>query len=274
MNDRRGDIPSKPHTSYSTSYVPEPHVTTWGDPAAPPVLLVHGSNTPDPERTWRYQRELADEYRLLVLHRRGYGRSPDVEKPDFEIDVHDIVAILERAGGAHLVGFSYGGVLTLLATARRPNLVRSLTLIEPPAYAVARGNPTVADTVARMLPLFARDAHGELPTPETFIRGFRAVLGIEPHDPGPLSPADRRGIRGSLLEPPPSAADIPLDTLAVTTMPKLIATGAWNPALDAVAAVLAARLSAEHVMIPGAGHSVQYMAEPFNAWLREMLGSR
>jgi pimeloyl-ACP methyl ester carboxylesterase len=255
---------------------PSPSVTTWGHLSSPPVLLVHGSNTPDPERTWRYQRELADSdgYRLLVLHRRGYGKSQDVEKPDFEIDVNDILSILEREGGAHLVGFSYGGVLSLLATARRPDLVRTLTLIEPPAYAVARGNPVVDDTVERMLPLFARTADGELPSPETFIRGFRAVLGITPADPGSLSAADQRGIRGSLLEPPPSEAEIPLDRLAHVTrdIPKLIATGAWNPALDAVADVLEARLPAERIVIPGAGHSVHYMAEAFNTKLREVLG--
>lgn len=261
-------------TRHSSPVTTRPHLTVWGNPAAPPVLLVHGSNTPDPERTWRYQRELEDDFRLLVLHRRGYGRSPDVDKPDFEIDVRDLLDILEVEGGVHLVGFSYGGVLGLLATARRPELVRTLTLIEPPAYAVARGNPVVDDTVARMLPLFERDARGELPALETFIRGFRAVLGIVPHDPGPLSPADQRGICGSLLEPPPSAAEIPLDILAQTTMPKLIATGAWNPALDAVADVLAARLPGERVVIPGAGHSVQYMAGKFNARLRGMLAER
>lgn len=252
-----------------------PHVTVWGDPDAVPLLLVHGSNTPDPERTWRYQRDLANDgrYRLLVLHRRGYGVSPDIDKPDFEIDVQDLLDILAQEGSAHLVGFSYGGVLALLATARRPELVRTLTLIEPPAYAVARGNPVVDDTVRRMLPLFASDERGELPTPEAFIRGFRAVLGIEPHEPGPLSEADRRGIRGSLLEPPPSAAEVPLDVLATTTMPKLITTGAWNPALDAVADVLTERLSAKRVVIPGAGHSVQYMAEAFNAYLRQLIDS-
>ena len=45
------------------------------------------------------------------------------------------------AGGAHLVGHSYGGVISLLAAAAVPERVRSLTVIEPPCTKVAAGDP-------------------------------------------------------------------------------------------------------------------------------------
>jgi pimeloyl-ACP methyl ester carboxylesterase len=45
--------------------------------------------------------------------------------------------------GDHLVGHSYGGVITLLAAGRRPTAVRSLTVIEPPGTRVALGDPAV-----------------------------------------------------------------------------------------------------------------------------------
>ena len=49
----------------------------------------------------------------------------------------------------HVVAHSYGGVISLLAAAMRPEAVRSLTLVEPPAFGVARGHPAVEDFVAR-----------------------------------------------------------------------------------------------------------------------------
>src|SRR5919108_3106563 len=106
------------------------HVRVWG--AGEPIVLVHGSNSADPGLIWARQQELARRYRLYVPDRRGYGESPPAERKDFEVDIQDLIALL--GGGAHLVGLSYGGVVSMLAAARRPDLVRSLTVIEPPAF--------------------------------------------------------------------------------------------------------------------------------------------
>jgi pimeloyl-ACP methyl ester carboxylesterase len=241
------------------------HVRIWGEDQGDAVLLVHGSNAGDAAGTWAKQRVLADTWRLLVPDRRGYGASPKQRRIDFEADVADIIDLL--GSGAHLVGFSYGGVLCLLAAARRPDLVWSLTVIEPPALDVARGHPAVEGNIARMAPCFAQPDI----TPQAFIRCFRAALGIEPHDPGALSETDVAGIRGTLLEPPPWEARIPLDTLTATSFPKLVVSGNWNAGLEAVADVLTARLPAERAVITGAGHACQHTGEPFNTRLRAFL---
>lgn len=241
------------------------HVRHWGAEDAEPVLLVHGSNAGDPGGTWAKQRDLSDQYHLIIPDRRGYGVSPKGMKPDFSADVADIITLL--GDGAHLVGFSYGGVLSLLAAAERPELVRSLTVIEPPAYAIGRGHPTVEAAIAQMAQYFAQP---EI-TPEEFIRGFRATLGIEPHDPGDLSDTDRTGILGTLSEPPPWQAQVSLDRLATTTMPKLVVSGNWNTALEHVADILTERLPAERAVIMGAGHACQHTGAPFNDRLRRFL---
>jgi pimeloyl-ACP methyl ester carboxylesterase len=90
----------------------------------PRVLLVHGSG--GREATWADQRRLAGQYRLAMPDRRGYGDSSG-GAPGFHHDAADIAALL--GDGAHVVGFSYGGIGCLLAAARRPRAVRSLTLI-------------------------------------------------------------------------------------------------------------------------------------------------
>lgn len=241
----------------------DPHITVWG--AGPPVLLVHGSNAADPDAVWKRQRPLAARWQLRALHRRGYGRSASVPKPGFGVDVADIIAAL--GSGAHIVGFSYGGVLALLAVARRPELARSLTLIEPPAYAVAANDPAVERTVARMAPLFMPP----LPDEDAFIRGFRRALDLPVVEPLTLSAADRQGIRATLAEPPPHLACIPLAALATAPFRTLIVSGDWNPGLEAVADTLTARLGAERARIPGAGHSVQATGHPFNARLEAFL---
>jgi pimeloyl-ACP methyl ester carboxylesterase len=91
-------------------------IDIWG--TGTPVVLVHGSLATGAEE-WEAQRPLADEgFRLLVLDRRGYGRSPMVEGEDFLRDAEDIAEVM--GDGAHLVGHSYGGLGVLFAAARRP----------------------------------------------------------------------------------------------------------------------------------------------------------
>ena len=46
------------------------------------VVFVHG-DVFGAEATWATQRPLADNYRLLLMNRRGFGHSPDVEGEDF-----------------------------------------------------------------------------------------------------------------------------------------------------------------------------------------------
>jgi pimeloyl-ACP methyl ester carboxylesterase len=81
------------------------------------------------------------------------------------------------------------------------------------------------------------------------------------------------GAKGRRCERGPWEAEIPLDELARASFPKLVVSGAHNPAVEAVCDVLEQRLSAERAVIPGAGHSVQRTGAPFNERLEEFLRS-
>ena len=241
-------------------------VRVWGE-GDERVVLVHGSNYSDPDAIFAEQQVLVDRFTLLVPERRGYGSSPAVVKPDFDIDVQDITTLL--GGGAHLVGFSYGGVLALLVTARTPHLVRSLTLVEPPAFGVARGNPAVEDLIERMAYLWAPDRDI---TPEQFIGGFERALGVPVREPVELSPESHIAVTQTMNEPPPWDAEIDLDAVAAAPCPKLVVTGEWIPSIEAVANVLTERLQAERLYVAGAGHAVHLTAaEQFNARLSAMI---
>src|SRR3954451_8472036 len=95
--------------------------------SGPAVLLLHGGA--GPELTWERQRELAERWSLIVPTRRGFPRSAPAARQDFEVDAEDVGRLLTKR--THLVGFSYGGLGVTLAAEQDPELVRSLTLIEP-----------------------------------------------------------------------------------------------------------------------------------------------
>ena len=84
-----------------------------------PIVFVHGAFDSG-EETFPEQRELADQYRIVLVDRRGYGDSPPALRFDFDSQVDDHITVLDL--GAHLVGHSYGGVLCMLVAARRPDL--------------------------------------------------------------------------------------------------------------------------------------------------------
>jgi pimeloyl-ACP methyl ester carboxylesterase len=218
----------------------------------PAVVLVHGT-AGGREQTWSEQLSLTGKYRLILPDRRGYAASPPAAVVDFDVDGRDIAEVL--AAGAHLVGFSYGGIGSLLAAALRPEAIHSLVIIEPPAFGVARGHPSVEAVVLRLAPVFAR---AEAMTPVEYDRAFDKALGIN-HVEGPISPRQRARLDAARRERPPWEARIPMDALRRQSFPKLVFRGDWNPAFSHVAAVIADSIGAELVTIPG-GHGVQHRA--------------
>ena len=171
-------------------------------------------------------------------------------------------------GGAHLVGFSYGGIVAMVAAARRPELVRSLTVIEPPALKVAFGHPA-ADGQIERLSRFEPPPLGK--TPEEFWADFRRLMGQSVPEHIKLSPIERKAVEAHMAEAPPWTIDIPLDTLAATAFPKLVFSGDWNPAMNAVADVITERLSAERCVLKGWYHNIHRAGEPFNQRLDAFL---
>ncbi len=146
-------------------------------PERPPrIVFVHGSVT-GARPTWSRQRALRDRFELDLVERPGFPPLPDVDRVDFDQDAELVAARL--GDGAHLVGHSYGGVISLLVAADRPSRVRSLTVIEPPATRIARGHPA-ADRFTREGEEWWRA--GPRHDPEAFLRGFLALhrLGLRP----------------------------------------------------------------------------------------------
>ena len=228
------------------------------------VLLVHGSTLPG-WRTWQAQRTLAEHYRLVVPHRSGYPPNPPLDRIDFEVQAGEMADLIEP--GMHVVGHSYGGLISLLAAARAGERVRSLSVIEPPAFGLARGNVAVEAIIGDLV---AIGAEGK-PTPREFLLRFAGALGARAGIPDPLPPELEASARATMAERLPWEAEIPFDALRRARFPKLVFSGAHSPAFDAVCDVLVEQLGAARAVISGAGHSVQRTAEPFNRRLSEFI---
>ena len=231
-------------------------VESWGDGTN--VVLVHGSLATGSDE-WQAQCPLAAEgFRLLVLDRRGYGRSPRADGEDFLRDADDIAELM--GDGAHLVGHSYGGLGVLFAAARRLEATLSLALLEPGAFALGQHHPAARALVDDVRRIWDED----LPDDEWVVR-FLTAVGSEPETLTPeliasavqLVPVLRRGR-------PPWESEVPVAELASTTFPKLVVSGGHSAGFDAICDDLAERIGAGSAVITGAGHEVQFTGPPVN----------
>jgi 3-oxoadipate enol-lactonase len=103
-----------------------------GNPDAPVLVLGHGllfSTT-----MWRHQIEaLKSTYRCVAVDWRGQGATPPTpDGYDMDTLAADLIALIEHleVGPVHYAGLSMGGFVGQRLAARRPDLVRSLILID------------------------------------------------------------------------------------------------------------------------------------------------
>lgn len=232
-------------------------VHTWGE--GPRVVLVHGGGI-DGRHGWRAQRDLAQRWTLVAPDRIGHGASPD-GRQDFEVDARLLAEqLLDEP--AHLVGYSYGGLGTALAAAQRPEWVRSLTLVEPPAAGVLAGDAGIEAWVAEL-----REAITGVDDPREVLRRFFAVVGV-PLEPPPTLPAFlERGARALSGARPVDEAELPLDALRDADFPVLVVSGGHLEAFERICDAIAAATDAQREVVRGAAHLVPDVGPRFNAVL-------
>lgn len=233
--------------------------------SGPPLVLVHGSIV-DAQRTWRYQRDLAEHWSLFIPNRPGFGASPPLERGDFELEAPLIAELL--GGGAHLVGHSYGGVIALLAAGLRPSAVHSLIVSEPGVLRVAAGDPVVDAMIEHGNHLY--DAGPTMP-PADFLRAFRAGVHSAHETPDELPESLEHGARLAAHERPPWDAEVPFELLADAPFPKLVISGGHSPVFEVVCDRLADRIGAERAIITGRGHTIPTTGDAYNELVDEFL---
>lgn len=226
---------------------------------------------------------LADRYRCITFDFRGQGRS-EVTAGGYDMETlsDDAAALIEALGCApcHFVGLSMGGFIGMRLTARRPELIRSLVLMETSA------DPEPAENVPRyrMLGGVVR-VLGRL--------GMRLVMGrvmrimfSRTFLADPAREAERRIWRERGMDNHPRGINLALQgvierkpvygELGRIAVPTLVMVGDEDVATVPAKAerIHAAIPGSRLVVIPGAGHTSSVEQPAFvNAALEEFLGS-
>ena len=111
-----------------------------------PVILIHG--TLNDYRAWEMQMDsFSKDHRVISYSRRyAYPNSQVVnDSADYSVAIHakDLAEFIKslNLGPVHLVGHSYGAYTALLTTMDHPELVKSLTLGEPPVMPLLQNAP-------------------------------------------------------------------------------------------------------------------------------------
>lgn len=108
----------------------------------PAVVFSHGLLWST--KLWRYQIEaFRGRYRCIAYDHRGQGKSEvAISGFDMETLTEDAAALIAQLGVApvHFVGLSMGGFVGMRLAARRPDLIRSLVLVETASDTEPRRN--------------------------------------------------------------------------------------------------------------------------------------
>lgn len=249
---------------------------TAGDPATPPVILLHGFTSD--ARMWQGQiSALAESYFVVAPDLRGHGHSDAPADPagaamaDYAEDVLALFDALEIELGV-LVGCSFGGMIAAQFAVNWPRRLAGLVLSDASA---AYDHPSYDDAYrrreARMLEseeLVARFGVGEL--------GKRAAARVT--DPFLSSALRDRYARMStdgylaasrVRRGRPDLLPLLRDQL---TMPVLICTGSDDPVHSASLTMAAAVPGARLVTFRGKGHGLPTLApEAFTDTLLRFL---
>lgn len=156
-----------------------------------PVVFVHGAL--GDYRTWRSQVDsFAKNYRVIAYSRRYAWPNQqtiiDSSKHAFASHAKDLAEFLKKLNlePAHLVGHSSGAYITLLTAIDHPELVRSLTLGEPPVMSLLPPpSPNDVNPFAKAVEAFANNEQ------EKAVSHFLAVVMGDSLYFSRLSPYDR-----------------------------------------------------------------------------------
>lgn len=143
-----------------------------------PALLFIPGGTVDGSHFAEVAEQLADEFRTVTYDRRGNGASPRPagwHATSIAEQADDAAGLIETLGLAPCAvwGGSLGGVVLLELLARRPGLVRSAIVHEPPLFTVLDDGAETAAELARSAAAAVREDR----VGDAFTAHVRTALG-------------------------------------------------------------------------------------------------
>jgi pimeloyl-ACP methyl ester carboxylesterase len=228
------------------------------------IVLVHGSWV-DRGNWETVAGLLAEDFRVISYDRRNSsrsGRTPGVATRRANED--DLAALIEATceGPVHVCGNSYGGLVSLGVASRRPDLVRSAAVHEPPAIGIADEGESARLVAGILVTVDEVIREVEEGDHEGAARHFVEDVALGPGTwaflPEVFRDACKRNARTFAAEASdPDWLALDLEALGRTPARLLLSNGDASPYwLQLVAERLGARVPAiRSAVVHGAGHS-------------------
>jgi pimeloyl-ACP methyl ester carboxylesterase len=251
------------------------HFLEWGDPANPPVVLLHGGN--QTAHSWDLvSLALCDRYHIIALDQRGHG---DTEWPrDNASGRHemasDALALIRSLGLGRptVMGHSMGGIVTMTLLAANPELARKAVIVDvgpdlsPQGAAVIGNFVRSVDQVGSLDDFIDRvAAYDRFRSREHISR--TVIYNLMRRVDGKLvSKHDHRsfGLTGEDGKPLRRVDQPTLQDVAHIPCPVLVLRGAESNVFmrDAAQRFVAALPQAELVEVPNCGHNIHSQNTP------------
>jgi pimeloyl-ACP methyl ester carboxylesterase len=236
------------------------HFTEWGDPGAPPVLLLHGGNQSC--HSWDLvSLHLSDRYHVYALDQRGHGDTEWSREIDYSMEAMaaDVLAFLadQELEAPVVFGHSMGGRVTLNVLLEVPDAVRAAVLVDVGPELSPEGVKVVGDFVVHNIEFDDLDVfldrverYDPFRTREHIARTVKYNL-LRRVDGKYVSKVDHRRIPGSFR-------NLELGDVTGVECPVLLVRGAESQVLlaDAAERFVQALPNGRMTTVPNVGHNV------------------
>jgi len=260
------------------------HYVTEGN--GPLVVMLHGF--PGFWYSWqRLMSALRDKYRVAALDMRGYNLSDHprgVDNYKFDALIGDVAAVIKAEGqsNAIVIGHDWGAAVAWQVALNRPDLVNHLIIMSvphPAGFAREMANNKAQQANSQ----YARDF--QQPGAEKMLTAEGLAQGVPEAERAKYVEAYRRSSFEAMLNyyranyPKTTGTGVPaLPPLPHIKVPVLVIHGMKDQALNAAGHSGTwdwVDADTTILMIPGAGHFVQYDAMPLvNRTVRDWLDAR
>jgi pimeloyl-ACP methyl ester carboxylesterase len=242
------------------------HYCEWGDPAASPVVLLHGIT--GHARTWDHLAGgLAERFRVIALDQRGHGDSDDPADHDYRVGsmVADLAAFADGLGleRFHVCGLSMGGRVAIAYASQHAARLNRLVIVDIGPDIAPAGLARVRGMMAGSPERFASEAeavaHVRRANPlyvEAELQ-HRVAHGLRRLADGGFAWKYAKGLRDMMREGRHDVVDL-WEPLGRITCPALIVRGTESDILSPEIAkrMLGALPDGHYAEVPGAGHTV------------------
>ena len=243
------------------------HYVAWGDPARPPLILLHGIT--GHARTWdTLATALADRWHVLALDQRGHGDSEPAPDGDYTVGAmaDDLEAFADALGYRRftLLGLSMGGRVAMGFAGAHPERVERLVIVDiapeihPPGMARIRTMIANAPESIESEEWAEETAMAANPRADVAELRHRIKHALKREPDGTLTWKYARDLREMMRR---GGRREPMDLwerLTHITCPTLLVRGAESDVLspELAARVVASLRDGRLVEVPDAGHTV------------------